>query len=67
MKNIKVSTDISHILSKVALEEKGFGRFTADQWRIFFQIYTIPCIWDMLDKDGSLKEGGGHNSNVPYY
>jgi hypothetical protein len=49
MSNIKVPADIERIPSKVAHGSEGFNRFTADQWRIFYQVYAIPCMWDMLD------------------
>ena len=49
MSNIKLSADIGHIPSKVACGSEEFNRFTADQWRIFYQVYAIPCMWDMLD------------------
>ena len=49
MKHVRVPSDIGRIPSKVAQGEEGFSKFTADQWRIFFQIYAILCMWDMLD------------------
>jgi hypothetical protein len=49
MLNIKVPADIGRIPSKVAHGSEGFNRFTADQWKIFYQVYAIPCMWDMLD------------------
>jgi hypothetical protein len=49
MKIVKVPSDIGRIPSKVAQGDEGFSKFTADQWRIFFQVYAIPCMWDMLD------------------
>src|SRR6185369_10197500 len=48
-KNIRVPSDIGCIPSKIAQGEDGFNKFTADQWRIFYQIYAIPCMWDILD------------------
>ena len=48
-KKCEVSSDIDHIPFKVAQGEEGFSKFTTDQWRIFFQVYAIPCMWDMLD------------------
>src|ERR1043165_6266345 len=47
--NVKVPADIRHIPSKVAHRSEEFNRFTADQWRIFYQVYAISCMWDMLD------------------
>src|SRR6185295_4615074 len=49
MSNVKVLADIGHISSKVAYGSEGFNRFTADQWRIFYQVYAISCMWNMLD------------------
>ena len=47
--NVKVPADIGRIPSKIAHGLEGFNRFIADQWRIFYQVYAIPCMWDMLD------------------
>jgi hypothetical protein len=51
MSSIKVPSDISRIPSKIAQGSEGFSRFTADQWRIFYQVYAIPCMWDMLSHE----------------
>ena len=48
MSNVKIPSDIGCILSKVARGAEGFSRFTADQWKIFYQVYAIPCMWDLL-------------------
>jgi hypothetical protein len=47
--NVKVLADIGCIPSKVAHRAEEFNRFTADQWRIFYQVYAIPCMWDLLN------------------
>ncbi|CAG8726317.1 10797_t:CDS:2, partial [Ambispora leptoticha] len=39
--NVKVSSEIRRIPSKVARGSEGFNRFTADQWRVFYQVYAI--------------------------
>ena len=48
MSNIKVPSEISRIPSKVTRGSEGFNWFTADQWRIFYQVYAISCMCDML-------------------
>ena len=44
MNEFCVPSDLGRIPSKIYCGE-GFSNFTADQWRIFFTIYTMVILW----------------------
>jgi hypothetical protein len=47
MNEFQLPSDIGRIPNKVDCGE-GFSNFTADQWRIFFTVYTTVSLWDYL-------------------
>jgi len=47
MNEFQIPSDLGQILSKIH-EGEGFSNFTADQWRIFFTVYTTVSLWKHL-------------------
>lgn len=50
MNQFSVPADIGRIPGKIYCGE-GFSNFTADQWKIFFTIYSTVSLWDHLGND----------------
>ena len=46
-KQIKLPADMGRIPYKISTGNR-FSSFTADQWKSFIFIYTIPLMWDLL-------------------
>ncbi|CAB4440138.1 unnamed protein product [Rhizophagus irregularis] len=47
MNEFQIPSDLDRIPGKIYSGE-GFANFTADQWRLFFNIYTTVALWDHL-------------------
>ena len=46
---IKVLSNIERILTKVTHGAKGLSQFTANQQKVFYKVYAIPYMWDLLE------------------
>ncbi|GET66745.1 uncharacterized protein LOC109476669 isoform X2 [Rhizophagus irregularis DAOM 181602=DAOM 197198] len=51
MDYIELPSDIGRIPPKIAIGNEGFSNLTADQWKTFIMIYSMPILWDMLDNN----------------
>ncbi|CAB5390559.1 unnamed protein product [Rhizophagus irregularis] len=51
MDYIELPSDIGRIPPKIAIGNEGFSNLTADQWKPFIMIYSMPILWDMLDNN----------------
>ena len=49
MDKIRPPSDIGRLPRKVALGEKGFSSFKADEWKTFILVYATTCLWNFLD------------------
>lgn len=47
MNEFQIPSDLGRIPGKIYSGE-GFANFTADQWRLFFNIYATVALWDHL-------------------